>query len=228
MATFCFRHFCFMPRLFPSSFPPVVTFPFLKFILQISDIFFIYNSYLQQAGHKYKLAFILLKDKTQSWFKLSQTLQWNPNQYCLIRYAHYAPSQMSARMLQTDHILSILHTFPLVPLLESSAFPFFFLNPFVFQFWSYLLSEVSLATHNKPKLPHPLRILCFTSFNVSFHLFTSLSFYSRPSWCVVWDCSSKWVLVIVKIIFLNLCWSYSSKSIIIILMSGILFQACIT
>lgn len=112
------------------------------------------------------------------------------------------------------------YAFPLVALLENSAFPFFFLNPFVFQFWSYLLSEVSLATQNKPKLPHP-HILS-SIYNIS------LSFYSGPSWCAVWDCNSKWVLVIMKIIFLHVCCSYSSKSFISILMSGILFQACIT
>lgn len=106
--------------------------------------------------------------------RFSQTLQWNPNQYCLIGYAHYAPSQMSARILQTDLTLSLSYAFALVALLENSAFPFSFLNPSVFQFWSYLLSEISLTTQNKPKLPHPLWFLCFTGFKVSTHSFIYL------------------------------------------------------
>lgn len=75
--------------------------------------------------------------------------------------------------------------FLLLPL-ENSTFPFFFLNPSVFQFWSYFLSEFSLTTQNKPKLPHPLQLLCFTAFKLCSHSFIYLQYlFTTLLWTIL-------------------------------------------
>lgn len=174
--------------LFPLSVLPVVTFPFLKFILQTRDIFFIYNSYVQQASHHYKLAFKLLK------IKCSPDLRFHRS--CSGIQANIVSSDMHI-MLQVKCLQGysrqisccpFCKLFLLLPL-ENSTFPFFFLNPSVFQFWSYFLSEFSLTTQNKPKLPHPLQLLCFTAFKLCSHSFIYLQYLFKTLLWTILMCS---------------------------------------
>ena len=179
-----------------------------------------------------KLAFRLLKDKTLSWFKILtdpavESKPVLPHWMCTL----CSKSNVCKDTPDRSHAVPII-------CLSSCCPPGELCISFLLS-ESFCLSILKLppqwdfSDHPKnPSYPILFGFCVLPDLRYPFILSSiyniSLIFYSGPSWCAVWDCSSKWVLVIMKIIFLRLCWSYSSKSIISILMSGILFQACIT
>lgn len=166
MATFCFRHFYFMLRLFRSYSS--------CFHISLSQIYSTFYSYI-----------ILMRSKlitNINWLSNSWKIKCSSNSSfhrpcngiqarIALWYIHIMPQCLQGYSRQIS-CCPFCMPFLLLPFWRT--LPFFFLDPSVIQFWSYLLIEASLTTQNKPilfsfcallHLNHPLILL--SVYNIS-------------------------------------------------------------